>query len=326
MVILMYKGEILEARHLSKTYASGYLLRASKGVMAVDDVSFSIPENPVVVALVGESGSGKSTIAKLLLNLITPSSGTILYRGKSLKDLNKNEYQTYRREVQGIFQDPYSAVNPLRRVGYVFRILTKKIADSEQDAHKLINSVLLDVGLGESFLKKFPHQMSGGELQRLMIARAFVLRPKIIVADEPVSMLDASLRATVLKIMLDMKEKYDTSFLYITHDLSTAYYMADEVIVLYQGNMVEHGDPDAVVKKPRHPYTRVLTSSIPRPDPSRRWVDRVDISKMEVGIGGVRGCKFCSRCQEVTERCAQNVPPLVEVEKGRSVACFLYSK
>jgi len=320
----MSKGVILEAKHLFKVFSSRSLGRASRELIAVDDVSFTITESPVVFALVGESGSGKSTIAKMLLDLITPSSGTILYRGKDIRSLNKNEYKTYRREVQGIFQDPFSAVNPLRRVEYIFKIQMKKLANSEQDARNLVNTVLAEVGLDENYLRKFPHQLSGGELQRLLIARAFILRPKVIIADEPVSMLDASLRATVLNIMMDMKKKYDTSFLYITHDLSTAYYIANEIIVLYRGSVVERGPSEVVVKKPKHPYTRLLVSSIPRPDPSRRWIDRVDISKMEVDAGKVRGCKFYSRCQEATEACTQKTPPLLDVGGNHLVACFLY--
>jgi len=312
---------VVEAKALTKAYGSAGVMRRRKRVMAVNDVSFGLTEKPTVVGLVGESGSGKSTIAKLLLDLITPTSGSVIYRGKSLGDLRKDEYKAYRRDVQGIFQDPYGSVNPLRRLRYIFNIMLKNL-DSGRTEDPPISEVISNVGLDEEFLDKYPHEMSGGQLQRVLIARALFYRPKVIVADEPVSMLDASLRANVLKLMLDMKSRYDTSFLYITHDLSTAYYVADRLIVLYGGVIAEEGDARAIITNPIHPYTSELLTSIPKPDPSARWEGRVDVSKMEVDVREIECCKFYHRCPNVKSQCTKKRPSLVEVEEGHSVACF----
>lgn len=193
----------------------------------------------------------------------------------------------------------------------------------------MINKMLENVGLRpDQVLGKYPHQLSGGERQRIMLARAFLLKPRLVVSDEPVSMLDISLRSIILKIMLDLKEKYRSTFLYITHDLSTAYYVSDNIIILHLGVIVEQGDIDAVIKKPAHPYTRSLMESIPIPDPEARWKGKVKLPVEDIGpsVRTFTGCKFSDRCPHAMGICAKKKPPLKEIAKDHKVACYLYSK
>ena len=252
-------------------------------VVAVKDFSLTLPaDSPRMIAIAGESGSGKTTVARMVLGFLTPDSGEILYKGENLAALSRASYATYRREVQAILQDPYAAYNPFYKVDRVFNQIIKKfkLARNRADARQMVEEALAVVGLDPAeTLGKYPHELSGGQRQRLITARAFLLKPKIIVADEPVSMVDASRRAKILEIMLRLKEEYRISFLYITHDLSTAYDVCDEIIILFRGEIVEQGNTREVINNPQHPYTRLLIDSIPVPDPDIRWKDRRDLEQ-----------------------------------------------
>jgi ABC-type oligopeptide transport system ATPase subunit len=277
----------LEIRGAGKVFGRGPL-GTGGSVMAVSDFSLTIDEAPArIVALAGESGSGKTTVANLVLGFMAPTTGDILYRGRSVDRLRGGTRTTYRQEIQAITQDPYAAFNPFYRVRHVFDVVVRSfnVGSTAEERRTKVNEALDFVGLvPERTLRAYPHQLSGGERQRVMVARAFLLRPRLIVADEPVSMVDASIRATILELMLRLKTELGTSFLYITHDLSTAYRIADELIVLRRGEVVEAGDPRTVIEAPQHPYTKLLVSSIPIPDPDARWEGRISELQALAGL------------------------------------------
>jgi len=264
---------LLELRNVSMVYGGGLFSR--RQVTALADFSLVIEDQqPTITAVVGASGSGKTTMARLLLGLETPTSGEILYRGKDLRRCSHQERRAFRREVQAIFQDPFGVYNPFYTVDHVLTtpVAKFKLATSRQEGRRLIEQALRAVGLRpEETLGRYPHQLSGGQRQRTMVARTLLLRPKVIVADEPVSMVDASLRVTVLGNLLQLKQDYGISLVYITHDLATAYQISDRIIVLHRGRVVETGDPEQVVKHPQHPYTKLLIGSVPLPDPNHPW-------------------------------------------------------
>jgi peptide/nickel transport system ATP-binding protein len=265
---------LLEARAITKTYGGG-LLGRRPSITALEgfDLLFAAGEARIV-ALAGESGSGKTTAAQLMLGLARPTAGEVRYRDRPLEQLSRGARREFRREVQAVLQDPYGAFNPFYRVRHVFDVAARnfQIGRSAEEREQLVAAALDFVGLGAGrVLGRFPHELSGGERQRLMIARAFLLRPNLVVADEPVSMIDASLRATILEIILRLRDEEGISFLYITHDLSTAYHIADELIVLLHGEVVERGPSRNVIDNPTHPYTQRLVESVPVPDPDIRW-------------------------------------------------------
>lgn len=249
---------------------------------AVDHVSFTLTGDPAhIVSLVGESGSGKSTIARIMLGLQRPSEGQVTYYGQDIYRLKGQDFNRYRRDVQAVFQDPYGIFNPFYRVDRVLWTALKqfKVTSSREQGQDLIEEALNAVGLRPpDVLGRYPHQISGGQRQRIMLARAYMLRPSFIIADEPVSMLDAAVRVLFLNILLDFKQKYGISTLFITHDLSTAYYLGGEAMVISRGKIVEQGSVDEVLVTPKHPYTKMLLASLPSPDPDDRWRDRLTIS------------------------------------------------
>lgn len=315
---------LLELKNVSKTFVSGFLFK--KKVVAVDNVSFSIPgEKPVIFVLAGESGSGKSTIARIILRFIKPDKGEVLYRGRNILTFNSKELLLYRREVQAVFQDPYSAFNPVYPVDHILSLTARRMGVAQgKEIEEVIDEALISVGLRpEEIRGKYPYQLSGGQRQRILLARALIPRPRLIVADEPVSMLDASLRAEILNLMLDLKAEHRVSFLYITHDLSTASYVGDYIAVLYKGSLAEVGPIDDVVSNPYHPYTQLLMSSIPIPDPSKRWQEKIAAPEISVAREPVSGCKFYDRCPLRKEECRRAPPPLKKVG-NRHVACYLY--
>jgi ABC-type oligopeptide transport system ATPase subunit len=252
---------------------------------AVDDVSFNLnAEPPQITSLVGQSGSGKSTIARIILGLQKPTGGSVTYGGKDIYKLSGKEYDAYRREVQPVFQDPYSIFNPFYRVDRVFwtAINKFKLASSKQQGLAKIEESLHAVDLRpEDVLNRYPHQLSGGQRQRVMLARVHLLQPKFIIADEPVSMLDAAVRVLFLNILIDFTQKYGMTTLFITHDLSTAYYVGGEIMVISHGKIVESGNVEQVLVKPSHPYTQMLLASIPVPDPDARWTEKSTLALEE---------------------------------------------
>ena len=270
---------LLELRNVSRVFGGGGLF-SQRQVVALKDFSFSLDADaPTITAIVGESGSGKTTMARLVLGLELPSSGRVLYQGKDLARLSGSEWRDFRRGVQAIFQDPFGVYNSFYKVDHVLTTPLKKfgLASSADEARRMIEQALRAVGLKpEDTLGRYPHQLSGGQRQRTMVARTLLLRPKVIVADEPVSMIDASLRATVLGNLLQLKRQFGISLIYITHDLTTAYQISDRIVVLYHGEVVEEGEPEQIVNHPQHPYTRLLINSIPEPDPDHAWIDESD--------------------------------------------------
>jgi peptide/nickel transport system ATP-binding protein len=314
---------LVELRNVRKVFAAGALGRERK--LALDRLCFAIAaDRPSVTAVVGESGSGKTTLARLLLGLVRPSEGEVLFQGRRLDRLTAAEGRDFRRQVQAIFQDPYEVYNPFYRVDHVLRTPLRKfrLARSAAEGREQIAAALRAVGLqpGE-ILGRYPHQLSGGQRQRIMVARALLLRPRLIVADEPVSMVDASLRATILGNLRELHEKLGISLLYITHDLATAYQIADSIVVLYRAAVAEAGDVELVVKTPQHPYTKLLIGSIPRVSTVRDWTARPPPA--DHGAGSV-GCTFADRCPAATARCFAAAPPLFRTAPNRAAACFLY--
>jgi peptide/nickel transport system ATP-binding protein len=319
---------LLEARHATKTFGGGLFVKAPP-MVALDDFSFGIEEAPpTIVAVVGESGSGKTTLARLLLGLGEPTGGEVRYRGTDLRRLGKDERKTFLRDVQAVFQDPYEVYNPFYKVDHVLEtpIRTFKLAPDKPSALRMMEDALGAVGLrAEETLGRHPHQLSGGQRQRIMVARALLMQPRLIVADEPVSMVDASLRATILESLRQLHLRFGISILYITHDLTTAYQVGNDIIVMYRGEAVEAGDVELVVKQPKHPYTQLLIQSIPQPDPERNWREqRVAEDPAAASSVPAQGCRFADRCPFVMDICRQEKPPLFRINERRAAACFLH--
>jgi peptide/nickel transport system ATP-binding protein len=318
---------LFEVKNLTKIYGGGVLSKSHN--VALDDFSFAISgEVPQITTIAGESGSGKTTLANLVLGFLAPTSGEVLYRGKNIWKMSRREHFAFRREVQAIFQDPYGTYNPFYKVDSVFStVISKfKLAHSRAEGKKFTENALEIVGLRPNeILGKYPHQLSGGQRQRIMIARAFLLKPRLIVADEPVSMVDASLQIRILEIFQQIKTEFNISFLYITHDLSTAYQISDDIFVLYRGSVMERGGIDAVIQQPKHPYTQLLINSVPVLDPDIRWEGRLKSSTAgQTQVQAVGGCKFASRCPHVMPRCLEKCPPEYEISHDQHAACYLY--
>lgn len=245
--------------------------------LALDGFNLRIEaERPKIVSIVGESGSGKTTLARVVLGMLTPTGGQMAYAGKSITGMSRSERAAFRREVQAIFQDPFSIFNPFYPVDHLLEMPLRifKIAKTREEEQQMITAALERVGLRpEQVLGRHPHQLSGGQRQRIVVARSLMLRPRLIVADEPVSMIDASLRANVLAQIQALRDDLGISIIYITHDIATARQVSDEVFVLNRGKTVEHGTAEEVISNPQHPYTRLLVGSVPRPDPDHPWSD-----------------------------------------------------
>ena len=316
---------LIEAVDVSKRFA-GRL--GQESTLALAGLSLAIHnEKPSIIAVVGESGSGKTTFARLLLGLAEPSSGEIRYRGTELRKLDRNGRHAFRHDIQAVFQDPYGVYNPFYRVDHVLVTPLRRfrLAASRAEARRLIGEALRAVGLQpEEILGRFPHQLSGGQRQRVMVARALLLRSKLIVADEPVSMVDASLRATILGSLRQLTDEHGISVLYITHDLATAYQVSDAILVLYRAHLAEAGAVGRVVGAPSHPYTQLLVSAIPRAHATRDWLDRVEATG-PIGLAPTAtGCRFAERCPHTTPACLAGAPGLYRTEPRRAVACVQY--
>jgi peptide/nickel transport system ATP-binding protein len=318
---------LIELRHVSKIYGGG--LRSANATVALDDVSLTIDgDTPQIISIVGESGSGKTTLASLLMGFISPTIGTVHYHGDDVAKLSAARMRSFRADVQAVFQDPFSVFNPFYKIDHVLTVpLAKfKLARSKAERQQMMVSALEAVGLRpDETLGRYPHQLSGGQRQRVVVARALMMKPKLIVADEPVSMVDASLRATILESLRTVNQTLKVPIIYITHDLGTAYHVSDHILVMYRGNVVEAGDVGSVITEPKHPYTKLLIDSIPWPDPNRRWgqeheadVDRVDVPDKHPG------CRFAARCPNTMARCISEPPPLYLPRDDHAAACYLY--
>ncbi|MCY3832375.1 MAG: ABC transporter ATP-binding protein [Chloroflexi bacterium] len=324
----------MKSKHLLEfdnvTMAFGGNRRNPEGVVALEDLNLVIRDDePRIIAIAGESGSGKTTLARLGLGMIKPTGGQVIYKGQDLWEMSTQERRDYRREVQAIFQDPFAVYNPFYTIDRLLLtpIRTFKLAKKKAEARELIEDALTKVGLrADEVLGRYPHQLSGGQRQRIVVARSLLLQPKIIVADEPVSMIDASLRANILTKLKELRDEFGISLLYITHDLATAHQISDVIFVLYRGRVVEMGDASTVIRHPQHPYTQLLVSSIPRPDPENTWEGRVEIPLEELTPGGDRqGCLFRHRCPHAMAEC-ETTPGQYVGSYGQSVACYLYSE
>ena len=318
-------ADLLELKNVTKIYTRGVLSKSSTTALA----NFSLKlddQQPTIVTVAGESGSGKTTLAMLLLGFITPSSGQIFYKGQDISQLRGAERMLFRREVQAVFQDPFAVFNPFYTVDHLLTVPIKlfKLAKSKTEARDRMYEALTAVGLRpDDVLGRYPHQVSGGQRQRINVARALVLRPKLLVADEPVSMVDASLRASILETLVGLQKNYGVSIIYITHDLTTAYHISKSIIVLYRGGVMEAGGVDTVIKEPKHPYTRLLVDSIPWPDINRRWgATEIKAKESDQSADGT-GCKFTSRCPFAFEPC-KDVPPLFRLSEYQATACYLF--
>jgi peptide/nickel transport system ATP-binding protein len=318
-------SSLLELRNVSKVYQRGLI--NLKSTVALQDISLTLKEDePTILTVAGESGSGKTTLAMLLLGFISATTGEIIYRGKNIASLEGRERTAYRREVQAVFQDPFAVFNPFYTVDHLLTVPIKRfgLASSRAEGRKKMEEALTAVGLRpEDVLGRFPHQLSGGQRQRINVARALLLKPRLLIADEPVSMVDASLRATILETLRNLQRDYGVSIIYITHDLTTAFHIAKSIIVLYRGGVMEAGDVDKVIKEPRHPYTQLLVDSIPWPNLDQRWGEH-PIKARDHGSDG-HGCKFIGRCPHAMEIC-NTAPPLFEIDAHHTASCYLYDK
>ena len=322
---------LLEISHATKIFGGGFMQRGKK-VVALQDFNLVLPGGTSkIVTIAGESGSGKSTLANLVLGFTPLTSGRIIFKGHDVTKLTGEERRQYRRHVQAVFQDPYAVYNPFYQVRHIYDMVIQnfKLARTSQESRALIEEALNIVGMrGEEILHKYPHQLSGGQRQRMMVARAYLLKPDLIVADEPVSMVDASLRAMILDIMLRMRDQHGISFLYITHDLSTAYQVGDDIYLLYQGSTAEIGQTTRVIENPKHPYAQQLIGSIPVPDPSQKWDSAISLPDDEqMRAYAESGCRFYPRCPHHWERCLTAQPPLYPIDgESHMAACYQYAE
>ena len=316
-------SEILRIEHLKKYFVKKSLFKSRSSIVkATDDVSFSLHRGEVFV-LAGESGSGKSTIAKLILKSIEADSGKIFFEENEIRNDHKS-LEKIRMNCQMIHQDPYDSVNPRMKIADIVSepLEIHNIGDSEARKKRVLE-VLREVKLepAEDIIKKYPHMLSGGQRQRVVLARALAIKPKVILADEPVSMLDVSIRAEMLELMHELQKKYNISFIYITHDLATARYFGQRIGILYLGKIVEIGRTDDVLLHPRHPYTQALIDAISEPNPENLNKEK-KIRIIDAEIDASEGCKFRSRCPYVVDKC--KIEPNLEIIKDdHAVACYV---
>jgi len=313
---------ILEIDRLTKIFSLGSLFSRIR-ITATDNVSFYV-KSAEIFSLAGESGCGKTTTARMVLGFEQPTSGVIIHKGKQAE---RSEKVWRTQGIQAIFQDPFGTFNPLRTAdSYFFETVRNyKLATNKRDAIDVIDRRLKSVGLDYTeFAGKYPSEFSGGQLQRISIARALLTDPTLLIADEPVSMVDASLRMSIVNLFKELKEELGVSVLYITHDLATAYYVSDRIAIMFRGNIVEMGPVEQVLMHPKHPYTQLLRESIPEADPSKRWRGEIKLSDADYEEYLREGCRFAGRCPHVMEICKTEVPADIHMDHVL-VKCHLYT-
>jgi peptide/nickel transport system ATP-binding protein len=317
---------LLQVEELKKYYPvrGGFLRRKIGDVKAVDNISLELKRGETF-GLVGESGCGKSTAGRTITRLYKPTEGKIFFEGKDITKLRGSELRNLRQDIQMVFQDPYASLNPKMMVGsIVSEPLVNYGKGSENSLKQEVMDLLLRVGLSEEAYYKYPHEFSGGQRQRIGIARALALKPKLIVADEPVSALDVSVQSQVLNLLKELQSEFDLTLLFIAHDLSVVKHMSDRIGVMYLGNLVEISKADEIYDNPKHPYTRALISAIPQPDP-RNKSERIILSgDVPSPQNPPVGCAFHPRCPEAMPQCSEKKPQLKEVNKEHRVSCLLY--
>jgi oligopeptide/dipeptide ABC transporter ATP-binding protein len=313
----------LEVRNLKKYFPPRkiFLENNTTPVRAVDDISFTLKEGETL-GLVGESGCGKSTAARTLLRLETPTSGSVHFKGKNLASLSATELRNQRKEMQMIFQDPFSSINPRRKIGDVLRE-PFAIHGFKENVSEAVMGLLDQIGLSSDYVNRYSHEMSGGQLQRVGIARAIALNPTLVVADEPVSALDVSIQAQIINLMMDLREKLGIAFLFISHDMSIVEYFCDRVAVMYLGKIVEIASSEGIYKRPEHPYTEALLNAVPGPE-SRQEKQKLKIrGDIPDPSNPPQGCSFHTRCPLKEKQCEEMEPTLKEIAPGHYVACLL---
>lgn len=318
---------LLKVEGLTKHFPvrRGFLRRQVGVVRAVDDVSFELGRRETL-AVVGESGCGKTTAGRALLRLVEPDRGRVWFRGRDVPTLGADELREMRRHMQIIFQDPFSSLNPRHTIGQIIGrpLLLHGLAATTEAAEDQVRALLGKVGLQPSYISRYPHEFSGGQRQRIGIARAIALRPDFVVCDEAVSALDVSVRAQVLNLLMDLQEEFGLSYVFVTHDLSVVRHIADHVVVMYLGQIVEKAPRDSMFARPSHPYAQALLSAAPEPDPARRRRRIVLRGDVPSPMNPPPGCRFHTRCPLAHDRCRVEAPAAHAVAPGHTVACHLY--
>lgn len=311
---------LLEVKELCKYFD----VKGKRKLHAVDNVSFTVEEGKTL-GVVGESGCGKSSLGRTILRLIEPTSGQILFKGQDITKLNKSQMRDLRAQMQIIFQDPYSSINPRMTVSDIIKqpMIVNRTYRTSQEMNQRVRELMDTVGLAERIYDAYPHELDGGRRQRIGIARALALNPKFIVCDEPVSALDVSIQAQILNLLMDLQEEMGLTYMFITHDLSVVKHISDDIVVMYLGQCIEKSSSDDLFEEPLHPYTRMLLAAIPVPDLSSREKN-LEVIRGEVTnpIDPQPGCRFAGRCPYCSEKCTIADPPLTEVRPGHFVACY----
>ncbi len=317
---------ILEVKNLKKYFSvkNGKLFGKPNDLKAVNDISFTI-EKGRTLGLIGESGCGKSTVGKTIIGLNHMTDGTIKFKGKDIGGLDHKEMKPIRKEIQMIFQDPYSSLDPKKKIGYsVKEPLDIHNVGEEKEREEKARQLLEMVGLSYYYMNRYPHEFSGGQRQRINIARALTLDPELIICDEPTSALDVSIQAQVLNLFKQLQEKFDLTYLFISHNLSVVKYLSDDIAIMYLGKIVEIGDVKEIYKKPLHPYTKALFSAIPTEDPDV-IKDRINLKgEIPSPLDPPSGCKFHNRCPHRMKICEEVDPQLFDVDTNHKVGCHLY--
>jgi oligopeptide/dipeptide ABC transporter ATP-binding protein len=317
---------LLQVKNLKKYFPihSGFLNKVKNNVKAVDDISFNIFEGETL-GLVGESGCGKSTTGRMIVNLLEPTAGEIIFRNENISKISKRRQKELRSEIQIIFQDPYASLNPRMTIGQIIAepMKVNNVAKGSE-LERRVKELLDYVGLASYYRNRYPHEFSGGQRQRVGIARALAVNPKLIVCDEPVSALDVSIQAQVLNLLDDLQKEFNLTYLFIAHGLNVVKHVSNRVGVMYLGKLVEIGDDNSLYNNPKHPYTQALLSAIPIPDPTRRSERIILEGDVPSPIDPPKGCRFHTRCGKCMEICKEIEPRMKELENGHEVACHLY--